>query len=205
MAALTLRRAGPHAPPPGRIGDAHATPIMARGKSLAHWPRAPNASIGKADMPKPVAIGSDEAGFTLKAFLVEVLQAEGCDVRDFGCFSLDPVDYPDVAFKVARSVARGEHDRAILVCGTGIGMSIAANKVPGVRAAQAHDSYSAERARMSNDAQVLALGARVIGPELAASIVRAWLRAEFAGGGSARKLAKISEGERAPGGVPDQD
>jgi ribose 5-phosphate isomerase B len=140
---------------------------------------------------KPIAIGSDEAGFRLKGLLIGVLEEEGHAVADFGCHSEDPVDYPDVAFEVAEAVARGEHDRAILICGTGIGMSIAANKVPGVRAAQAHDAYSAERARMSNDAQILALGARVIGPELAKSIVRTWLHAEFAGGASARKVGKI--------------
>jgi ribose 5-phosphate isomerase B len=140
---------------------------------------------------KPIAIGSDEAGFRLKGILIDVLGVEGETVTDFGCHSEDPVDYPDVAFEVAQAVARGEHDRGILICGTGIGMSIAANKVPGVRAAQAHDAYSAERARKSNDAQILALGARVIGPELAKSIVRTWLRAEFAGGGSARKVGKI--------------
>jgi len=102
---------------------------------------------------KPVAIGSDEAGFRLKGVLVDLLREEGLEVADFGCHSEDPVDYPDVAFELAEAVARGEHDRGILICGTGIGMSIAANKVPGVRAAQAHDSYSAERARKSNDAQ----------------------------------------------------
>ena len=143
-------------------------------------------------MGKPVAIGSDEAGYRLKGLLIGVLEEEGLEVADFGCHSEDPVDYPDVAFAVAEAVARGEHDRAILICGTGIGMSIAANKVPGVRAAQAHDPYSAERARKSNDAQILALGARVIGPELAKSILRTWLQAEFSGGGSARKVAKIN-------------
>ena len=150
-------------------------------------------------MTKPVAIGSDEAGFRLKGVLIEVLGEEGHEVADFGCHSDDPVDYPDVAFEVARAVARGDHDRGILICGTGIGMSIAANKVPGVRAAQAHDAYSAERARKSNDAQILALGARVIGPELAKSIVRTWLHAEFAGGGSARKVDKIKAADEAIG------
>ena len=153
-------------------------------------------------MSKPVAIGSDEAGFRLKGILIELLAEEGHAVADFGCHSEDPVDYPDVAFDVAQAVARGDHDRGILICGTGIGMSIAANKVSGVRAAQAHDAYSAERARKSNDAQILALGARVIGPELAKSIVRTWLHAEFAGGGSARKVAKIKaadEARRIPG------
>lgn len=150
-------------------------------------------------MSKAVAIGSDEAGFRLKGILVDLLeQEEGLEVADFGCHSEDPVDYPDVAFEVARAVARGEHDRGILICGTGIGMSIAANKVPGVRAAQAHDAYSAERARKSNDAQILALGARVIGPELAKSIVRTWLRSEFAGGGSTRKVGKIKAADEAP-------
>jgi len=147
---------------------------------------------------KAVAIGSDEAGFRLQAILLDLLrQEEGLEVVDFGCHSEDPVDYPDVAFELARAVARGEHDRGILICGTGIGMAIAANKVPGVRAAQAHDAYSAERARKSNDAQVLTMGARVIGPELAKTIVRTWLRSEFAGGGSARKVGKINAADEA--------
>ena len=146
-------------------------------------------------MTKPVAIGSDEAGFELKARLCEVIRAEGFEVRDFGCHSPEPVDYPDVALEVARAVARGEHERGVLICGTGIGMAIAANKVPGVRAAQAHDPYSAERARKSNDAQIVTLGARVIGPELAATLVRIWLHSEFAGGASARKVAKITAAE----------
>jgi ribose 5-phosphate isomerase B len=155
---------------------------------------------------KAVAVGSDEAGFRLKGIVIDLLRGEeGLEVTDFGCHSEDPVDYPDVAFEVARAVARGEHDRGILICGTGIGMSIAANKVPGVRAAQAHDAYSAERARKSNDAQILALGARVIGPELAKSIVRTWLRSEFAGGGSARKVDKINAADAAmrPAAAPE--
>lgn len=146
-------------------------------------------------MTTPVAIGSDEAGFELKTQLCEVVRAEGFEVHDYGCHSPEPVDYPDVALEVARAVARGEHARGILICGTGIGMAIAANKVPGIRAAQAHDPYSAERARKSNDAQILTLGARVIGPELAATLVRVWLRSEFAGGGSACKVAKIMAAE----------
>lgn len=155
------------------------------------------ATEGDGAVSKPVAVGSDEAGFRLKGLLIDVLKEEGLEVADFGCYSEDPVDYPDVAFDVAEAVVRGEHDRGILICGTGIGMAIAANKVPGVRAAQAHDPYSAERARRSNDAQILALGARVIGPELAKSIVRTWLKAEFAGGGSTRKVAKIKAADEA--------
>lgn len=153
-------------------------------------------------MDRPIAVGSDEAGYALKELLAGFLRDEGREVVDFGCHSLDPVDYPDVAFELARAVARGEHDRGILICGTGIGMAITANKVPGVRAAQAHDPYSAERARKSNDAQILTLGARVIGPELAKSLVRTWLASEFAGGPSARKVAKIEAGERETLGTP---
>jgi ribose 5-phosphate isomerase B len=144
----------------------------------------------------PIAIGADDAAFELKGLLVEFLGERGYQVRDFGCHSPDPVDYPDVAAAVAEAVARGEHDRAILVCGTGIGMEIAANKVPGVRAALCHDVYSAGRARRSNDAQVLTMGARVIGVELAKRIVEEWLRAEFEGGRSAPKVAKLAELDR---------
>jgi ribose 5-phosphate isomerase B len=155
-------------------------------------------------MTRVVAIGSDEAGYVLKGMVAEVIRAEGWEVDDFGCHSTDPVDYPDVAFAVAHAIARGEYARGVLICGTGIGMAIAANKVQGVRAAQAHDPYSAERARKSNDAQILTLGARVIGPELAATLVRIWLASEFAGGGSARKVAKISAGETGLAGGGDR-
>jgi ribose 5-phosphate isomerase B len=144
---------------------------------------------------KAIALGADDAGYALKELIKEYLVARKVAVCDFGPETAEPVDYPDVAVAVAESIAAGQHDRGILVCGTGIGMAIVANKVPGVRAAQAHDPYSAERARKSNDAQVLALGARVIGPELAKSIVDAWLAAEFQGGASARKVDKIGEVE----------
>jgi len=169
---------------PLHIGNARRTAPQRRGER-------------PQTVTKPVAIGSDEAGFRLKGLLIDLLKEDGLEVADFGTDSEEPVDYPDVAFELAEAVARGEHDRGILICGTGIGMSIAANKVPGVRAAQAHDPYSAERARKSNDAQILALGARVIGPELAKSIVRTWLHSEFEGGGSARKVGKINAAEEA--------
>lgn len=142
-----------------------------------------------------VAIGSDEAGFELKEILVKHLRARDIEIEDFGVRSAEPtpdVDYPDVAHAVAGAIAQGREQQAILICGTGIGMAITANKIPGVRAAQAHDVYSAERARKSNDAQVLALGARVIGPELAKSIVDAFLGSEFGGGGSTRKVEKMN-------------
>jgi ribose 5-phosphate isomerase B len=153
-------------------------------------------------MNKPIAIGSDEAGFHLKEELKRYIETEGYEVIDYGCHSTDPVDYPDVAVEVASAVAAGRHERAVLICGTGIGMAIAANKVPGVYAANAHDPYSAARARMSNNAQVLTLGARVVGTELAKTLVDVWLKAEFAGGGSLRKVQKIQAAERRQQQVP---
>ncbi len=148
-------------------------------------------------MSKVIAIGSDDAGYALKESLKQFIASQGWGVADFGTHSEDPVDYPDVGFAVSSAVSRGEYDRAVLICGTGIGMAITANKVPGVRAAQAHDTFSAERARKSNDAQVLALGSRVVGPELAKFIVRAWLESEFEGGNSARKVEKMIQIENA--------
>ena len=141
--------------------------------------------------PKIVLIGCDEAAFELKEIVKKHLQAQGVNVVDYGVHSTDPVDYPDIAVQVAKDIAAKKSDRAILICGTGIGMAITANKVPGVYAAQTHDTFSAERARKSNNAQVMTMGARVIGPELAKQIVDHWMASEFAGGGSARKVDKI--------------
>lgn len=143
-----------------------------------------------------LAIGCDEAALELKQAIkshVQSREGEPIELVDFGVDTLDPVDYPDIAAAVAEAIARGEFERGILLCGTGLGMAIAANKVPGVRAATCHDVYSAERAQKSNNAQVLTLGARVIGAELAKMVVTAWLDAEFAGGGSARKVEKIMQ------------
>jgi len=139
-----------------------------------------------------VAIGSDEAGYDLKEQLKIHLAARGVEVVDYGCPSPAPVDYPDVALALAQDIAAHKADRGILICGTGIGMAIAANKVPGVSAAQAHDAYSAQRARKSNNAQIVTLGARVIAPELAKTIVDIWMASEFEGGNSARKIDKIA-------------
>jgi ribose 5-phosphate isomerase B len=139
-----------------------------------------------------IALGCDEAGLPLLNVIREYLAARKIPVQDFGVHTTDPVDYPDVAEEASKSVASGDCDRAILVCGTGIGMSITANKVPGVRAALCHDTYSAERARKSNDAQVITMGARVIGPELAKKIVEVWLESDFAGGNSTRKVEKMN-------------
>ena len=149
---------------------------------------------------KPIVIGADDAGFGLKGIIEGYLDDLGVAYEDVGVDTADAtalgIDYPDVAETVAVGIRDGRYDRGILICGTGIGMAIAANKVPGVRAAQAHDVYSAQRARKSNDAQVLTMGARVIGPETAKTIVAAWLESEFDGGGSARKVAKIADLER---------
>ncbi len=142
---------------------------------------------------KVVAIGSDEAGYDLKELIKQHLTAQGVEVKDYGCHSTEPVDYPDVAVVLAKDVASHQIERGILICGTGIGMAITANKVTGVYAAQAHDTFSAERARKSNNAQIITMGARVIGPELAKQIVDHWMASEFAGGGSARKVAKIKK------------
>ena len=146
-----------------------------------------------------IAIGSDEAGYELKELVRKYLVDLNHEVEDFGTFDDRPVLYPDIAFAVAEQVAAGRFQRAILMCGTGIGMSICANKVPGVRAAQAHDTYSAERARKSNDAQVLAIGARVVGPELAKSIVKAWLESEFEPARSGPKVERIKAYEERRG------
>ncbi|CAN5642163.1 ribose 5-phosphate isomerase B [soil metagenome] len=141
-----------------------------------------------------IGIGSDDAALDLKGALIERLEELGYEVEDYGL--KEDADYPDVAVEVAEAVARGEHERAILCCGTGLGMSITANKVPGVRAAQCHDVYSAERARKSNNAQVLTMGQRVIGQEAAKTVLDAWLDSEFAGGGSAAKVEKMEEIDR---------
>lgn len=142
---------------------------------------------------KKLVLGADDAGFELKESIKAYLDELKVEYEDLGVYSSDPVDYPDVAVKVAEAVGRGDYERGILICGTGIGMAIVANKVPGVRAAQCHDTYSAERARKSNNAQIMTMGARVIGPELAKSIVKTWLDSEFSGGRSAPKVAKIEE------------
>jgi ribose 5-phosphate isomerase B len=137
-----------------------------------------------------IAIGSDHAGYELKEHLVRILAGQHKMV-DTGTSGPDPVDYPDYAIKVARLVVRGEVDRGILVCGTGIGMSVAANKVSGVRAALAFDLYTAEQSRRHVDANVLVLGAQVTGRGLAAAMARAWLETPFEGGRHQRRIDKI--------------
>ncbi len=138
-----------------------------------------------------IIVGSDHIGRPLKDGLCEHLKQQGIEVDDIGSYDDTPVDYPDVAQSLAEAVARGEYDRGLLVCGTGIGMAIVANKVPGVRAACCHDPYSAERARKSNDAQIITMGAQVIGAETAKSLMDIWMKSDFAGGRSAPKVEKI--------------
>jgi len=146
-----------------------------------------------------VAIGSDHAGFEMKESLKEYVKSLGHEVEDFGAPSADPVDYPDIGYRAAKEVASGRFARGVLICGTGIGMSIVANKVPGVRAALAGDVESARLAREHNNANVLALGARIIGLDLAREIVRIFLETEFAGGRHARRVDKITLGEAGKG------
>lgn len=140
-----------------------------------------------------IAIGSDHLGLGLKNLIKDFLKEKEINVEDFGTMSREPIDYPDIAREVAKAVAKGDCERGILICGTGIGMAIAANKVRGIRAAVCHDLYSAERSRKSNNAQIMALGALIIGPELAKKLVEVWLNSEFQGGRSERKVKKIME------------
>ncbi len=142
-----------------------------------------------------IGIGSDHNAFEMKRQLKEHIEDKGIEVVDYGCYSTEEVDYPDVAFNVANAVVEKEIERGILFCGTGIGMAMAANKIPGVRAAQVHDTYSAERAQLSNNAQIITLGSKVIGIEVAKKIVDEYLSVHFEGGNSARKIDQIMEKE----------
>jgi ribose 5-phosphate isomerase B len=142
-----------------------------------------------------VAIGSDHRGFQTKQRLVALLQKLGHEVQDVGPASGDSVDYPDFAFEVARAVSEGRVERGILICGTGIGMCIAANKVSGVRAAPCHDCVTAEMSRRHNDANILCLSADMLGEELIDQMVRIWLECPFEGGRHARRVEKISRFE----------
>jgi ribose 5-phosphate isomerase B len=149
----------------------------------------------KGETNMKIGIGCDHNGFELKEIIKNFIEELGHEVIDYGCYSIDAIDYPDVAFKVAEGVNKGEIERGILICGTGIGVCIAANKFPGIRAALAHDVYSAERAQLSNDAQILTMGAQIIGPEVAKKVVSAYLNVEWQGG-SQRKIDKIVKKEK---------
>jgi len=140
-----------------------------------------------------IALGADEAGFYLKETIKKFLMKSGYQVEDYGIYNTDPVLYPDIALIVAEAIANHKYDRGILLCGTGIGMAITANKVPGIRAAVCHDPYSAERSRKSNNCQIMSMGARIIGEELAKMLVKIWLDSEFQGGNSNQKVQRITE------------
>jgi ribose 5-phosphate isomerase B len=143
-----------------------------------------------------IVIGADHAGYELKQQIVRVLLAQGHQVQDLGTHGLKRVDYPDFAVLVARAVVAGEVERGILICGTGIGMSIAANKVRGARAAVCTDCYMARMAREHNDARILCLGGRVLGPGSALDVVEVFLRTDFVGGRHAQRVDKIGALER---------
>jgi ribose 5-phosphate isomerase B len=142
-----------------------------------------------------IAIGSDHRGYDAKKRIATLLQQLGHEVLDVGTQSSDSVDYPDFAFPVAQAVSEGRVERGVLICGTGIGMCIAANKVPGVRAAPCHDSITAEMSRRHNDANVLCLSADLLGDELIDRMLRIWLQTEFEGGRHARRVDKIARFE----------
>ncbi len=141
-----------------------------------------------------IALGSDQAGYNLKQEIIKYLEEKGLEYKDYGSFSEDPVDYPVYGKKVAHAVAGGECDKGILICGTGIGIAIAANKVKGIRAAHCHDCFSAEATRLHNDANIVAMGARVVGPGLAVKIVDTFLNTEFSGAERhARRIAMLED------------
>ncbi|EYE89819.1 ribose 5-phosphate isomerase [Fervidicella metallireducens AeB] len=143
-----------------------------------------------------IALGCDHGGYNLKKVIMEHLEKKGIDYKDFGCYDTSSCDYPDYGLSVAEAVASGEFDCGIIVCGTGIGISIAANKVPGIRAAHVTDTFSARATKQHNNANIIALGERVTGPGLAIDIVDAYLSASFEGGRHQNRIDKISEIEK---------
>jgi len=144
-----------------------------------------------------IAVDSDDAGLELKQMIVKYLRESGVTVEDLNLLGSQKVDYPDIGYNLARRIARKEYDRGVLICGTGLGMCMIANKVAGVYAGVCHDVYSAERLRKSNDAQVITMGARVVGPELAKSVLAAWLKSEFEAARSGPKVQRMRELEDA--------
>lgn len=138
-----------------------------------------------------IGIGTDHGGYELKLHIKKLLESKGYEVKDFGIHNTESVDYPDIAIPVCESVVSGECECAILICGTGIGMSIAANKINGIRAAHVTDSFSARMTKMHNNANVICLGGRITGPEIASDIVEAYLNAEFQGGRHENRINKV--------------
>lgn len=143
-----------------------------------------------------IGIASDHGGLELKNQVVKYLTEKGHAFEDLGTYTTDSVDYPDYGIKVAEGVTSGKYDKGIVICGTGIGISIAVNKVPGIRAALCTDSYMARMSREHNNANILALGGRVVGVELAIDIVETWLKTDFLGGRHQNRLDKIADIEK---------
>ncbi|MFW5999454.1 MAG: ribose 5-phosphate isomerase B [Halanaerobiaceae bacterium] len=164
---------------------------------------AENSIKERGDKMK-IALGSDHAGYELKEEVKKLLENAGMEFKDMGTDSSESVDYPDFASRVAGAVASGQFERGILICGTGIGMSIAANKVKGIRAALCHDVYSAQVTREHNDSNVLTLGARIVGVDLALKIISTWLAADFNGGRHGRRVDKIISIEKGEYGENEQ-
>ncbi|NLJ81126.1 MAG: ribose 5-phosphate isomerase B [Firmicutes bacterium] len=150
-----------------------------------------NWSEGRATMK--IVIGADHGGFAVKKPVIEFLESKGFQVEDFGTFSEESCDYPEIAHKVGQAVASGQFEAGVLICGTGIGVSLAANKVPGIRAGLAHNTFSARMAKAHNNCNILCLGARVTGIGLMLDIVDAYFQAEYEGGRHARRVAMIEE------------
>ena len=140
-----------------------------------------------------IALGSDHGGFELKGQIKSVIQHLGHEIKDVGCYSTESVNYPEIGRIVVGLVASGKYERGILICGTGIGMSIMANRNFGVRAALCHELYTARLSREHNDANILCMGGRVLGPAIAEEIVKIWLSTPFAGGRHACRLAMIDQ------------
>lgn len=139
-----------------------------------------------------IAIGCDHGGIVLKPVVEEVLNKNGIEIIDFGCYDEKSVDYPDYALKVAEAVSQGQADKGIILCGTGIGISIAANKVKGIRAAVCHDLFTAEMCAQHNNANILSMGGRVVDKDLAAKMVQIWLDTPFEGGRHVGRVDKIT-------------
>jgi ribose 5-phosphate isomerase B len=152
--------------------------------------------LARSAIGKVIALGSDHAGYTIKEYLKEHLVKENLEYYDFGTFSVEPVDYPEIALKVAQAIEKGEFKRGVLICGTGIGMSIVANKFRGIRGSVCHDHYTARVSRSHNDSNLLILGSRVISSKLAWELFRIWLETPFSGGRHERRIQKLLQIEQ---------
>jgi ribose 5-phosphate isomerase B len=143
-----------------------------------------------------IVVGSDHGGLELKQAVIELLEGRGLDCADYGTNGDDSVDYPDFGAKVASAVSKGEVERGILICGTGIGMSIIANKFPGIRAALVHDEFTARMSKEHNNANILVMGGRILSVEAGVKLVEIWLDTEFEGGRHQNRLLKIAAAEQ---------